>query len=212
MKMILWASVGLAMAAPSTVRAQEVVHWSVSVNSAGRVAYLPMGTALQLTTRTELNTKENHAGDRFYMEVAEPIVYRGQVVVPVGSLAVGEVMRAERNGHFGKRGQLDIRLNYVQTPSGPVRISGRMARKGSGQGLLAIGGGIVLAWPMLFIHGTSGKLPADTPITAYLADDLRFTLQLGATQDVAVVPDTYQQGQRAVPARFDPSAFSGSRP
>jgi hypothetical protein len=170
-----------------------------------------MGTALQLTTRTELNTKDNHAGDRFYLEVAEPLMYRGQVVVPVGSIAVGEVMRAERNGHFGKRGQLDIRLDYVETPSGPIRLSGRVARKGSGQGLLAIGGGAIIAWPMLFIHGTSGKLPADTAVTAYLADELAFNLQATAQQAAAaVVPDAGRQ-VGTLPARFDPSVFSSAR-
>ncbi len=211
MKAAFWASVALVASAPSMASAQETVQWSAPASPTGAISYFPMGTALQLTTRTELNTKDNHAGDRFYLEVAEPLVYRGQVVVPVGSIAVGEVMRAERNGHFGKRGDLEIRLNYVQTPSGPIRLSGRMARKGYGQGLLAIGGGVVVAWPMLFIHGTSGRLPAETAVTAYLADDLRFTLQ-PAAQAAAVMPDAGQPAPRALPARFDPSVFSANRP
>jgi hypothetical protein len=99
-----------------------------------------MGTELHLTTRTESNTKDNHAADRFHLEVAEPVVYRGQTIIPAGSPAIGEIMRAERNGHFGKRGDIEVRLLYVETPSGP----GRMSRQGTGQGLLSIGGAIVL--------------------------------------------------------------------
>lgn len=212
MKSIFWASIAIASFLPATAEAQYKVQWAAPPAATGGYAYLPMGTPLQLTTRTELNTKDNHAGDRFYLEVAEPIVYRGQVIVPAGSIAVGEVMRAERNGHFGKRGQLDIRLNYLETPNGPVRLSGRMARKGSGQGLLSIGGGLVVAWPMLFIHGTSGRLPAETPVTAYLADDLRFDLQPGAAQAAMVMPDGGEQARQSLPARFDPSVFSSNRP
>ncbi|WP_242138426.1 MULTISPECIES: hypothetical protein [unclassified Sphingomonas] len=210
MKASVWTCVVLAAVSPVGAVAQDVVQWSAPVAATGRTAYFPMGTALHLKTRTELNTKDNQAGDRFYLEVAEPVVYRGQVVVPAGSLAVGEVMRSEKNGYFGKRGQLDVRLNYVQTPSGPVRLSGRAARKGLDQALLAIGGGVVVAWPMLFIHGTSGRLPADTPVVAYLADDMRFTLQPDSEQAVAAMEDRSGQAERVLPARFDPSVFSGS--
>ncbi|WP_010162081.1 MULTISPECIES: hypothetical protein [unclassified Sphingomonas] len=211
MKAIFWTSVALALSMPVAAGAQEVVQWSAPAAMTGQTAFFPLGTALHLTTRTELNTKERHAGDRFYLEVAEPLVYRGQVVIPAGAVAVGEVMRAERNGHFGKRGTIDVRLSYVQTPSGPVRISGRTSRNGTGQGLLSIGGALVVSWPMMFIHGTSGRLPADTPITAYLADDLRFTVQSDGGQAVAALPDSPGQMQRALPARFDPSVFSSSQ-
>ena len=211
MKYGILASVALAATLPVSASAQEVVQWSAPAPTSGAMSYFPMGTALQLTTRTELTTKDNHAGDRFYLEVAEPLIYRGQVVVPAGSIAVGEVMRAERNGHFGKRGELAIRLNYVQTPSGPVRLSGRMERKGSDQGLLAIGGGAIVAWPMLFIHGTSGRLPAETAVTAYLADDLRFAVQR-PVEAAAVDPDAGRTGPRPLPARFDPAVFSANRP
>ena len=194
-------------------QAQEVVQWQAPAAQTGQYSYFPMGTALQLTTRTEVTTKDNHAGDRFYLEVAEPLVYRGQTVVPVGSVAVGEVMRAERNGYFGKKGELAIRLLYVQTPSGPVRLSGHMARNGTGQALLAIGGGVVVGWPMFLIHGTSGRLAAESTMTAYLADDLRFALQADAARPaVAVVPDAPGSTVRTLPARFDPGAFAMNRP
>lgn len=198
------------VAAPTVAAAQERVQWAAPAPTTGRTAYLPMGTALQLTTRLELNTKQNATGDRFYLEVAEPVVYRGQVIIPAGAIAVGEIMRAERNGYFGKRGRLDIRLNYVQTPSGPVRISGRLARAGTGQELLSIGGALFVSWPMMFIHGTSGRVPADTSITAYLADDLRFSVQGDAPEVAAIAPDTVEHAQRTLPARFDPAVFSAN--
>lgn len=211
MRLVYGVCLALVAATPAIAAAQEIVQWAAPIASTGRTAAFPMGTPLLLTTRTELNTKQNHAGERFYLEVARPIAYRGQVVIPAGALAVGEVMRAERNGIFGKRGEIAIRLNYIQTPSGPVRLSGRMARNGLGQELLSIGGALVVSWPMMFIHGTSGRVPADTPVTAYLADDLRFTLQPGTEQADTAASDPLAAGQRVLPARFDPSAFSGSQ-
>ncbi len=208
----MWIA-GVAASMAVSAQAQEVVQWQAPAAATGRYSYFPMGTELRLTTRTELTTKDNHAGDRFYLEVAEPLIYRGQTVVPVGALAVGEVMRAERNGHFGKRGELGVRLLYVQTPSGPVRLSGHVTRSGTGQAVLAIGGAALISWPMMFIHGTSGRLPAESGVTAYLADDLRFALEADAARPaVAVMPDAAGQAPRTLPARFDPTAFAMNRP
>ena len=179
------AAIGAALVVATGAQAQDVVQWAAPAPQSGQYTYFPMGTPLQLTTRTVLTTKDNHAGDRFYLEVAEPLVYRGQVVVPAGAVAVGEVMQADRSAALGRKGQLAVRLLYVQTPSGPVRLSGRLARNGIDQGVLAIGGGAVIAWPMFFIHGTSGRLAADSNVTAYLADDLRFAVSADAARTLA---------------------------
>lgn len=213
MKISQMAAVALAAASPQA-QAQDVIHWAAPAAATGQYSYFPMGTELQLTTRTELNTKHNHPGDRFYLEVAEPLLYRGQVVIPVGAMAVGEVTRSERNGHFGKKGELAVRLLYVQTPSGPVRLSGRMARSGKNQSLLSIGSAVVLlGWGPLLIHGTSGKLPAETPMAAYLADDLRFAVENVRQQTAAtVLPNQVGETAKALPTRFDPSVFSANRP
>jgi hypothetical protein len=213
MKSVLFAGLALASVVTSTAHAQDMVHWTVpSSTQSGQYSYFPMGTPLQLTTRTELNTKYSRAGDRFYLEVAEQLTFRGQVVVPAGSVAVGEVMRAERNGHFGKKGKLDVRLLYVQTPSGPVRLSGRKEQSGRGQGLLAIGGGALIAWPMLFIHGTSGRLQADTAVTAYLADDLRFAVQAPSVQAAsAITTNAERELVQSLPDRFEPAVFAANR-
>ena len=201
----------MALGLAGSAGAQEVIHWNAPpVADHGVYSYFPMGTPLRLMTRTELSTRNNRPGERFDLVVAEPLVHRGQVVVPAGSPAVGEVMRVERNGAAGKRGELAVRLLYAQTPSGPVQLWGRTERAGTNQKVLAIGGAAVVAWPMIFIHGTSARLPADTVITAYLAQDLRFPVMADAAIDTdgggRVLADV-----RPLPARFDPAAFSGVR-
>ena len=209
MKLALSGYIALACLTPAIASAQDIVRWDAPTAPSGRTASLSMGTPVKLVTRTELNTQDVHAGDRFYLEVAEPIVYRGQIVVPVGAFAVGEVMRAERNGMFGKRGELAVRLNVLQTPYGPVRLSGCSGRKGKEQGVLAIGGALVIAWPMMFIHGTSGRLPADTVLTAYLAEDLRFSLA-SEPQIASAIPEDGEAEPHVLPAPFDPAAFSAT--
>lgn len=183
--------------------AQAQTYWSAPAR-AGTAAgtYFPIGTPLSLVTRAELSTKVAKSGDRFYLEVAEPLRHHGQVVIPAGAVAVGEVIRSQRNGHLGKKGKIDVRLLYVDTPSGPVRLQGRAADEGvSGTAASIATMAFVSAIGGFFIHGTSARLPAGTVVQAYLADDLRFTVSADGIGEVA--------RPAAAPDRFDPQAFAG---
>lgn len=193
MKRLAMLTLGMA-AAP--LSAQTMVYWPApTAASSAQTSYFPVGTPLRLTTRTQVSTKDNKPGDRIDFAVASDLVYRGQVVVPAGALAVGEVADLQRNGHFGKKGKLGIRLLYVQTPSGPVRLTGRgydEGRSGTAVSLATIAlAPIAVAWVGIFVHGTSAILPSGTPVDGYLAEDLRFAVRPAAAQVAMnrVMPD-----------------------
>ncbi|HXH14716.1 MAG TPA: hypothetical protein VNJ10_01120 [Sphingomonas sp.] len=185
----LAAGVALGALPTMAAEAQSFVYWPAPVAAGPSVApmsYFPMGTALTLRSRTQVSTKDNISGDRLYLEVAESLSYRGQVVVPAGSVAVAEVASVQRNGHFGKKGKLEIRLLYVETPNGPVRLSGQANDEGT-SGTITSVATILLASPLGFlVHGTSAQLPPGTVVRAYLAEDLRFPVQ--PWQQVAAMP------------------------
>ena len=157
--------------------AQDTFYWPAAQSGAAYAQrmYVPMGTPVTLTTRTQISTKDNKPGDRFYLEVAESVEFRGQVLIPAGSIAIGEVARADRNGHFGKKGKLDIHLLYLQTPYGPVKLDGHQAKEGK-SGTVASFATIALVSSLGFlIHGTSATVPFGTMVKAYLAEPLTFT-------------------------------------
>lgn len=201
----------LAMAAAiggvaSAASAQDTIYWRTpaAVGGAQR-AYVPMGTPLVLATRTQVSTKSSKSGERLYLEVAEPLVYRGQTLIPAGSIAVAEVARADRNGYFGDKGKIDIRLLHVETPYGPIRLNGRANGEGrSGLGLSIAT--IALVSPLGFlIHGTSAKLPFGTVVQGYLGEDLHFTVDPQA--QVAAAEPVVQP----LPTAFDPRTFAAPR-
>jgi hypothetical protein len=165
-----------ALVSASVAQAQTTIQWSAPPSGEAPRYHLPMGTEVYLRTVTEINTKDNKAGDRVYLEVAEPISFRGQVIVPAGSPVVAEVSRVQRNGHFGRKGKLDIRLQYMQTPNGPVRLTGSGSDEGI-SGTVASVATIVLVSPLGFlIHGTSGYLKAGTVVKGMTADPVHFSL------------------------------------
>ena len=183
--------VGLASALTSPVYAQNNVRWSSPSAFTGPKYYMPSGTVIQLRTITQINTKDNKAGDRVYLEVAEPVTFRGQVIVPVGAPVVGEVSRVQRNGHFGKRGEVEIRLRYMQTPSGPVRLSGTGYDEGKSGTAASVATIALVSGLGFLIRGTSGYLEPGTVIEGRLAEALRFQWN-GETEALAgieVQPD-----------------------
>jgi len=178
MRGMKFAVAAAAAIASSAALAQYQVYWPTPIGTeVARQSYnFPMGTPLALMTRTQVNTKVNKPGDRVYFEVAEALTFRGQIVVPVGAMAVGEIVRADHNGHVGKKGKIEIRPLYVETPHGPVRLTGRSYSEGkSGTALSVATMALVSTVGGYFIHGTSGTIQAGTPVQAYLAESLIFS-------------------------------------
>lgn len=197
------AATALGMLA-TPAAAQNFVYWPAPAAVTGTpvpMSYFPMGTPLTLRSRTQVSTKVSKPGDRLYLDVAESLSYRGQVVVPAGSVAVAEVAAVQRNGHFGKKGKLEIRLLYIDTPIGPVRLSGQANDEGT-SGTITSVATILFASPLGFlVHGTSAQLPPGTLVRAYLADDMQFAVQ----------PQSQVAAMQAYPDRTLPVSFEAAK-
>ena len=199
------ALIGASTLGLATVAQAQTAYWPAPTQPGQPVrnSYFPMGTPLTLTTRTVVSTKDNKPGDRFYLEVAEDLSYRGQVVVPAGSVAVGEVAMVQRNGHFGKKGKLDINLLYVQTPQGPVRISGKANDEGT-SGTITSVATMALVSPLGFvIHGTSAHIPAGSVVHGYLAQDLRFAAYAQPVESAMIGAAAEPDAMVPLPASFE---------
>ena len=172
------AAAMIALVVSGTAQAQTAFYWPApEAQPAGEAKryYLPMGTPLMLRTRTQISTKDNKPGDRLYLEVAESVSFRGQIVIPIGAPVFAEVSRVQRNGHFGKKGKLEIRLISAETPSGPVRLSGTAYDEGKSGTAASVATMALVSGLGFLIHGTSAELAPGTPVQAYLAEPLRFT-------------------------------------
>src|SRR3546814_2292244 len=100
-KMRNWKAAGgmIALVMGGTAQAQTAFYWPApEAQPVGEAKhyYLPMGTPLMLRTRTQVSTKDNKPGDRLYLEVAESVSFRGQVVIPIGAPVFAEVSRVQR--------------------------------------------------------------------------------------------------------------------
>ena len=168
------AAAALLFAASIPIQGAAFAQGTATIVSrpGGSENVLRTGAEIRLATRTELSSRTNRVGDRFELEVSEAVMLNGQVVIPVGSIATGEVTRVRRKGMWGRRGIIETRLLNLQVGDRQIRITGAAGDRGrAGTGGVAAA---VLTVPVIgfFVTGTSAVIPPRTSTVGYLNEDL----------------------------------------
>ncbi|MES2290280.1 MAG: hypothetical protein V4530_11145 [Pseudomonadota bacterium] len=149
---------------------------------------LRTGTDVSLKLKEPLTTegKKLRVGYRFQMEVAEPVMLDGQVVVPVGSPALGEITEVRNKGMWGKSGHLTASVLYLTANGRQIRLNGTFDDKGvTGTGAVV---GAVLLVPVVgfFTTGTSARIPSGAPVKAFIGEDVPLTFVTTPAAPMAV--------------------------
>lgn len=168
--------------AASPVVAQAVAPVALP---AGQVM-LQRGTEVKLKLAQPLNSKHTRTGERFNLEVAEPVTVGGRTVIPVGARAVGEVTNVVKKGAFGKSGKIDTQLTYVMLGDRQVRLDGKAHQAGSGGTAATVGVAIAAGVFSAFVTGKSADLPIGSPMSGFVADDVPIVLTGAAPAPVVV--------------------------
>jgi len=182
-----FGSVALACAFAIAAPAAGQVAPSTTVHQSG---VLLTGTAVPLRMKDELTTKDKRAkvGDRFALEVTEPVSLNGSVVIPVGAIATGEITTVRNKGMFGKSGLIEGRILHVRVGDRQIRLTGRIDDKGSKNG---VGAGLATYATLVggfLITGTSAMIPAGTLVNAYLEEDVPVAFASDARPAPLIVP------------------------
>lgn len=97
----------------------------------------------------------------------------GNVLIRKGTPAYGTVLSSRRSGMLGRRGILDISVDYTTAIDGQkVNLRANKARSGSGNKGLITAGALLVAWPLAFCKGSNVSIDAGTTFVAYVNDSL----------------------------------------
>jgi hypothetical protein len=186
------AFVVASSASAQTPGAVPVVKPAVAVVAGQQASVLRAGTPIALKVREELTTKGKNlrVGQRFQLEVAEPVTVNGQVVIPLGSPAMGEVTHVRNKGMWGKSGGINARVLYVRANGQQIRLTGQVDDKGK-TGTAGVVGAIAFV-PVagFFVTGTSAIIPLGAPVNAFIDEDVPLVFaQSSAPASMMVVPE-----------------------
>jgi hypothetical protein len=130
---------------------------------------LPAETEIHLRMLEPVASNTHKHGDRFKLEVAEPLAVDGDVVIPAGAAAVGEVVHAAKAGFGGKGGELILTSRFVRVGAQELKLRSFSAGNGSERVNLALGLSFVLVG--VFVQGNNIAVPAGADVFAKVAGD-----------------------------------------
>jgi len=141
---------------------------------------LPKGTMVRLMVTKEVNSRDNHPGDRFALRVDEDVKVGGTTVIPVGAKAWGELVTAQGTSGVGKSGKINARLLYVEANGQRIELDGERQSSGrSGAG--AVAASVIAFGPFgLFAKGNNAALKAGEILNGYTLADAPFDLAAAA--------------------------------
>ena len=190
---LIYVALLCAAAVPSLAGAQ-IAAPAPSVLAVAPAAdnVLRTGTQIQLKMEEQLTTagKKLRVGQHFRLSVIEPVTVGGQIVIPAGSPAMGEVTEVRNKGMWGKSGHLTASLLHVSINGRQIRLSGTFDDKG-----VTGTAGVVAAVAFVpvvgfFTTGTSAKIVAGSQVKGFIGEDVPLIFAEAVNAPAMTVPVT----------------------
>ncbi len=139
----------------------------VSIPPTEEDVVIPDGTEVEVQLKNSLSGQEAKVGDIVDLTVVKDVAVNGLKVIPQGASATARITAAKKAGYWGKKGNLEWKMDDIQTVSG-IRIPSRFTKTVSGEtrsGTVAVGAVVttVLLGPIGLLWGLKKGKPAVIP-------------------------------------------------
>lgn len=84
----------------------------------GRVTYVPSGTTLDTVLASPIDSSLAKPGDIFTAKLYAPLYVGTDVALPANTIFEGQITSADKSGHAGVNGKINMRLTAAITPEG----------------------------------------------------------------------------------------------
>jgi len=175
-KSVLEAMLAAQSAKPSgnveAVRSGTPADASQPTCSANNGCLLKEGVQVSLKFAADLNSKTAHEGDPVEFLLDDDLKVGSFTIVPKGAHAVATVTDAKKAGMMGRPGELSVQMQYLVSGSNHVRIRGTKGREGDSKTGATVALTVLFGPIGLIKHGKNVDIPAGTPLTAYVDQDI----------------------------------------
>ncbi|MGD9931987.1 MAG: hypothetical protein AB7U05_18350 [Mangrovibacterium sp.] len=143
----------------------------MSFRSAGNNVVLNAGTNVNLETVSMIQSDLVSIGQTIDFRVKYDVKVDNQVVIPAGSIAKGQVMRAEKAKGLGKEGFVEIQIKSVTAVDGQevFLTGGNLYNSGDDKQTLSILLGVFVCILFLTMKGKNAQIPAGYQVSAGVA-------------------------------------------
>jgi hypothetical protein len=128
---------------------------------------LKEGADVSLKFAQDLNSKTANDDDTVSLVLDQDIKIGDVVVVKAGAKAVGTITHAKKAGMMGKAGELNMRLDYLITDTGRLRLRGTKGKEGEGKVGATVALTVLFGPIGLIKHGKDVEIKPGTPLLVY---------------------------------------------
>ncbi|MDT7543465.1 MAG: hypothetical protein QOE33_3369 [Acidobacteriota bacterium] len=138
---------------------------------------IPAGVRVELEMAHTIDSQTTRTNDLVSLRVVNPVIVGGVTVIAVGATATAKVIKAERNGHFGRAGRITWELKEVTAVDGtrvPLTSTGHAVGDSKGAKVGAIMALSVLSPFALgagFKRGENAIVPEGKRFDAFIATE-----------------------------------------
>ena len=151
---------------PSAIAAESAPGPSV----AAAAPTLPANTVVELEMVDSVSSETSQRGDFFKMRVAVPVSWQGQVLVPAGTIAVGQVVHVQKAKGGGKGGELILAARHLELPQGPVKLRSTFGAAGANRVRTSLALAYAVGPFAMLVNGKVVAMPAGSPLSARVAE------------------------------------------
>ena len=132
---------------------------------------LPEGKAIPVKPVQDLNADNLKQGETVIFEVAQPVKVNGNVVVKQGTEVTAQVAKLKNNFILGIPGEMELtNFQLITNDNDSILLRGNIRDKGEGRYWAHVGW--FFLFPLLFVKGGDGKIPATVQYTMYTMEEV----------------------------------------
>ena len=128
---------------------------------------LKEGADVSLKFAQDLSSKTANDDDPVSLVLDQDIKIGDLVVVKAGAKAVGTITHSKKAGMMGKAGELNMRLDYLITDAGHLRLRGTKGKEGEGKVGATVALTVLFGPIGLIKHGKNVEIKQGTPLLVY---------------------------------------------
>lgn len=168
---LIWAAVGLGVSVQSIDAAQDG-----PIAARDQSLALKAGTPVRLMVTKEVNSRAAKPGERFKLRVDAPVSLAGHVVIPIGSVAWGELVEVIGTKAAGGKGRLEAKLLFIDLGDRQIPLSGSASDEGEDNAAGVVLSVFSFGLLGLLNKGGNATLKAGDVFTGYLKEDEPFAV------------------------------------
>jgi hypothetical protein len=134
---------------------------------------LPASTPVRLATQAAIDSRSVRQGQRFALRVTEPVKVGDRIIIPLGTVAVGEVEAVDARSSGGRAGKLALVPLFIEWRGERIFLRGRREQVGVSNVGASVAVTVLFSPLGGLISGRSASLPAGSVIDGEIRSDVK---------------------------------------